>query len=163
LSGDSVYPLQSLISLRHFREQAAEREVREAETQRRLAVAERDRKGLELEDYRLYRQKETERRWSELLGRTKSLADLDDFRAGLADLAQRELDLEMELEQEEKKVAEKTELLAQAKAALLACVKARDKLESHKDLYLAEANKESQRLEDLEMEEFRPLMGPAEQ
>jgi hypothetical protein len=142
--------------LRIFREQAADKKVKEADIQRQKAIKEHSEKKDELNHYREFRQAETERRWKSLLGENLSIDELHEFRAGLSHLAQRELNLEVELEQKEKIVMDKTALFNTAKAEFLACLKARDKLERHRELYLTELNKEKLRLEDLEMEEFRP-------
>ena len=75
------YPLQSLLTVRHFREEGAKNEVRAAE--RRLAEAREEvrKKEEELERYRIWRPEEENRRYDAIMGETMSLEEVAGFRA----------------------------------------------------------------------------------
>lgn len=82
-----LYPLQALLSVRHYREDAARNALRLEE--RRLVQA-REEVGwrqAELERYRVWRQEEEERRYAAILGASLSLEEVADFRASLGMLA----------------------------------------------------------------------------
>ena len=70
------YPLQSLLSVRRFREDAAKNEVRAAE--RRLAEAREEvrKKEEELERYRAWRPEEENRRYDAIMGQSMNLEDV---------------------------------------------------------------------------------------
>ena len=88
------YPLQSLLTVRHFREEAAKNEVRAAE--RRLAEAREEvrKREEELERYRAWRPEEENRRYDAILGEAMSLDDVAEFRASLGALAEGEQERE---------------------------------------------------------------------
>ena len=88
------YPLQSVLTVRHFREEAAKNEVRAAE--RRLAEAREEvrQREEELERYRVWRPEEENRRYDAILGEAMSLDDVAEFRASLGALAEGEQERE---------------------------------------------------------------------
>lgn len=151
------YPLESLLSVRHFREEGAKRTVRYAE----LAVREAEeavfasRKALE--DYRIWRYEEEERRYDAIMQKSMSLGDIDRFKAGLAQLAAGETLKEEEIYKAEKKVLEAEKALVDARHAAKQAMKNTAKIRTHKEIWSEEEKKEAEHRADLELEEFRPL------
>ncbi len=151
------YPLAPLLSVREYREEAAKNAVRAAENAVREAEAEVARQQEKLDSYRVWRVEEEERRYDAIMDVVLTLEDLDTFKAGLASLADGE-------RQHEEKVAEARRQVEKCRKAV---EKARDeaararretsKILAHRDIWKEEAKKEAARLEDLEMEEFKPL------
>ena len=82
-----LYPLQALLSVRHYREDAARNALRLEERRLVQAREEVGRRQAELERYRLWRQEEEERRYAAILGASLSLEEVADFRASLGMLA----------------------------------------------------------------------------
>ena len=81
------YPLQALLSVRHYREDAARNALRLEERRLVQAREEAMRRQAELERYRIWRQEEEERRYAAILGARLSLEKVADFRASLGALA----------------------------------------------------------------------------
>ncbi len=157
------YPLQSLLTVRHFREEGAKSEVRAAE--RRLAEAREEvrKREEELERYRAWRPKEENRRYDAILGEVMSLDDVAEFRASLGKLAEGEQEREQAVADAEKAVARKEQEVTAALEAVATARKEAAKIEAHRDIWLAEAQKESERQEDLEMEEFKAPAGQSDE
>jgi type III secretion protein O len=155
--------LRALLSLRALRVEAADKAVKFAEQALGEALAEAERRETILERWRIVMAEETERRWAALLGTKKTLEQLDDFRAGLGELVRREMALAQDAADAREIVEKRRTELTEAKEARLACLRAKVKMERHRDLWLAEELKEEERLEGLELEEFtRPSATPAE-
>ncbi|MEI3479580.1 MAG: YscO family type III secretion system apparatus protein [Bilophila sp.] len=77
-----AYPLPSLLTVRHFREEAAKNEVRAAERRRCGSTGgSAERRRAELERYAAWRPEEAERRYAAILGASLSLDDVAEFRA----------------------------------------------------------------------------------
>ena len=139
------YPLQSLLTVRHFREEGAKNEVRAAE--RRLAEAREEvrKKEEELERYRIWRPEEENRRYDAIMGETMSLEEVAGFRASLGALAEGEQERILAVTEAEKAVGQKEREVAAAREAV------------------AEAKREAERQEDLELEEFKTPAGQSDE
>ena len=112
------YPLQSLLTVRHFREEGAKNEVRAAE--RRLAEAREEvrKKEEELERYRIWRPEEETRRYDAIMGETMSLEEVAGFRASLGALAEGEQERILAVTEAEKAVGQKEREVAAAREAV---------------------------------------------
>ena len=146
------YPLAPLLKVREYREDAAKNALSAAERAVVEAQEAEERCREELERYKVWRQEEVERRYDAIMGKSLSLKELDVFKAGLGALADGELKLEeavtQALENVKKRQAREAARQAQHETA---------KIVTHRDIWLVEAKREAERLEDLEMEEFKPL------
>jgi hypothetical protein len=152
------YPLEGLLAIRAFREEAALRQVGAAEAALKAAALETEKRRREFESYRRWRTEETERRYQSIMGREMSLGDLDEFKASLASLDLEELlKQQAVLEAEKSEEAARAELL-KARAALTLAVRAKRKILSHRDQWLEGVSREEERLQDLELEEFKPIL-----
>lgn len=157
------YPLQSLLTVRRFREDAAKNEVRAAE--RRLAEAREEvrKKEEELERYRIWRPEEENRRYDAIMGESMSLEELAGFRAALGALAEGEQERILAVTEAEKAVGQKEREVAAAREAVAEARREAAKIEAHRDIWLAEAKKEAERREDLELEEFKTPAGQSDE
>ena len=157
------YPLQSLLTVRHFREEGAKNEVRAAE--RRLAEAREEvrKKEEELERYRIWRPEEENRRYAAIMGETMSLVEVAGFRASLGALAEGEQERILAVTEAEKAVGQKEREVAAAREAVAEARREAAKIEAHRDIWLAEAKREAERQEYLEMEEFKTPTGQREE
>ncbi|MBR6625960.1 MAG: type III secretion protein [Mailhella sp.] len=151
------YPLDSLLSVRHFREESAKREVRYAE----LAVREAEEEVLSrrkaLEDFHAWRLEEEERRYDAIMNKPMSIRQIDIFKAGLAKLAAEEALKEEDIRKAEQKVEEAKKALDTARENAKKAMKNTAKITAHKDIWAEEAKKEAEHMADLELEEFRPI------
>ena len=157
------YPLQSLLTVRHFREEGAKNEVRAAE--RRLAEAREEvrKKEEELERYRIWRREEENRRYDAIMGETMSLEEVAGFRASLGALAEGEQERILAVTEAEKAFGQKEREVAAAREAVAEARREAAKIEAHRDIWLAEAKREAERQEDLELEEFKTPAGQSDE
>ena len=157
------YPLQSLLTVRYFREEGAKNEVRAAE--RRLAEAREQvqKKEEELNRYRAWRPEEENRRYEAIMGENLSLDDIARFRAALGALAEEELARVQAVTEAEKIVSLKEAEVVTAREAVAEARREAAKIEAHRDIWMVEAKKEAERLEDLELEEFKAPAGHSDE
>ena len=157
------YPLQALLPVRHFREAGAKNEGRAAE--RRLAEAREEvrKKEEELERYRIWRPEEENRRYDAIMGETMSLEEVAGFRASLGALAEGEQERILAVTEAEKAVGQKEREVAAAREAVAEARREAAKIEAHRDIWLAEAKREAERQEDLELEEFKTPAGQSDE
>ena len=151
------YPLAPLLKVREYREDAAKNALSAAE---RAVVEAQEAVELcrgELERYKVWRQEEVERRYDAIMGKGLSLKELDVFKAGLGALTDGELKLEEAIAQALENVKKRQEDVRKAREAARQAQHETAKIVTHRDIWLVEAKREAERLEDLEMEEFKPL------
>jgi type III secretion protein O len=86
-----------------------------------------------------------------------SIGQIEDFKAGLALLADRETRKEEDVAKARKEAEKARQTLEKARADAKTAQKNAAKIAAHKDIWSVEAKKEAERLEDLELEEFRPI------
>ncbi len=151
-----AYPLQPLLSVRTFREDNAKAAVSAAEAAVRQAEDTAAGKRAELARYLQWLPEEKERRYNGIMGTEMTLADLDEFKAGLAVLDDGVFAREDAVREAEKIVAERKAALAAARAALTSARKEKMKIEAHKDIWAQAAAREAEHAADLELEEFTP-------
>ena len=151
------YPLDSLLSVRHFREEGAKREVRYAE----LAVREAEEEVLSrrhaLEDFHTWRLEEEERRYDAIMNKPMGIQQIEAFSAGLARLAAEESMKEEDIRKAELKAEDARKALETARANARQAMKNTAKITAHKDIWSEEAKKDAEHRADLELEEFRPI------
>lgn len=150
----SSYPLQALLSVRHYREEAAQNALRLAERMLAQAREEVNRRQEELERYRLWRPEEEERRYAAILGRELSPDQLTDFRAALSELAQAEQQRVMDVTAAQEEVARQEQAVSRARQGIAQARREAAKIEAHRDIWRERDKLECERQEDLEMEEF---------
>jgi len=150
------YPLQSLLSVRLFREEGAKNAVRAAERRAAEARAEMDKRRQELERYRHWRPKEENRLYDAIMGQPLSLEDMATFRASLTALAEAEEERVQAVTEAQTIVVQREQEVTAARKAVATARREAAKIEAHRDIWLAEARKEAERLEDVELEEFAP-------
>jgi type III secretion protein O len=146
-----LYPLEALLSVRHYREAAAAGNVRKAESELKQAEQTASERAEELRQFRIWHAEETERRYDAILGTPCSIRKLDEFKAGLASLDAEEIVKEEALSAAEKETEDKRKALETAKAAAKAAQKETAKIQAHKDIWTEDDKKETERKEDLEL------------
>lgn len=157
------YPLRALLSVRRFREDAAQNAVRSAERKAREARQAVEKCRAELARYCDWRLEEAERRYDAVMGVDMTLDEVDAFRAGLAALADGELARETAVGAAEKEAAASELAVGKAREAAAQARREAAKIEAHREIWREEARKEAERLEDREMEEFHAPAGEADE
>lgn len=157
----AVYPLQPLLSVRHYRETAAQNALLAAERTLIEAEAQVSRCRQELERYRAWRMEEEERRYDALMGEVTDIEGLERFRNALAALRNGDLTREQAIAAAEKHVLTCRKAVQTARDAVARARREVSKIAAHKDIWMDAERREAARLEDIEMEEFK-VAPPAE-
>ncbi|MDR0379884.1 MAG: type III secretion protein [Candidatus Accumulibacter sp.] len=152
------YPLAGLMKIRDFRVDAASKAVRAAETRLRTAQEDRLEKERELEHYQRWRKEEVERRYQSIMGQAMSQEEIEAFKAKLSFLANEELVREEALREADRALEEARENVQIARDAWLMANKEREKIRYHHDNWEKTEAREESRREDMEQEEFKPLL-----
>ncbi|MBO5658655.1 MAG: YscO family type III secretion system apparatus protein [Duodenibacillus sp.] len=152
-----TYPLDALLFVRGFREEAAKRRVTSAQFALKQANEKVQVTQAQLEAWRLWREEETERRYQSLLGKPTRIEAINRFNADLGRMAQDELVKLAAVEEAKAALLEAENRLATAKDDVRKTRKETAKIETHKAIWSEESKKEAERAEELEFEDFIPL------
>ena len=152
------YPLAGLLQIRDFRVDAAEKALRAAETRLRAAEEKRAATKAEREEYGIWRKEEVKRRYQAIMGQTLCREEIDAFKAGLSALADEELAREAALLDAGRAAKEARQIAQTARDGWLLANKANEKLRYHRDNWQKTQDMNASRQEDLEQEEFKPLL-----
>lgn len=150
------YPLGPLLSVRQYREDAAQNLLRQAERLAREAEAALQERE-ELERYRLWRVEEEDRRYGAIMGQLLSLDDLEEFKAGLGRLRDAELRREEDVAKADQALNKARQAVTDAKSGLSKARRDTARILAHRNIWNEMARLEAERKEDLESEEFRPM------
>lgn len=154
------YPLAPLVRVRKLREEAAAAEYSAREKALLAARQETLARSKALEDYLAWRMQEEERRYQSILGKELSFKELENFKAGLAALRDRDNLLLAALEEARKAEADAAQRRDAAMEALRRTRKEKERIGESQKIWLAQEVKETERREDLEMEEFTGAKRP---
>jgi flagellar biosynthesis chaperone FliJ len=148
------YPLQDMVFVREHREekasvavQTARRVVREAER----ALAEKEQA---LAEFSAWRIAEEERLIQSIMRRPVKLGDINDMRLEIATLRERELDYIDQVRKAEGELDRAREALEKARQAHRQAQQDLEKLIEHRTEWQRDQQEESERLADLELEDF---------
>ncbi|MBU3826321.1 MAG: type III secretion protein [Candidatus Anaerobiospirillum merdipullorum] len=149
------YPLAMLIDLRGRRLQAAQSEEKHCKLLLSQALNELESKKQELADYLAFRDAEIERRYREILNTVKTQNEIAKFNSEIGLIYEKENLLRADIVTLDKKVQAARQALTKAKEQVTLAFKAKAKLESHRELWLAEQRRYLEYKADLELEDFR--------
>ena len=152
-----AYPLESLLSLRRFREESTGRRVAAAQSECRVAEEAVKKEEEALERWRVWNAKEVSRRYEGLIGQKTTIGGLENFHRSLASLASEELEREMSLDDARKRSDAARRTLEESKKAALQARKSCAKMEKHRSLWMEEAKKLEEQAQDRALEEFKPV------
>ncbi|MDR3054700.1 MAG: type III secretion protein [Zoogloeaceae bacterium] len=157
-----AYSLAGLLFIREFRVDAAAKAVSVAEALLRDAEAAHSRRQEEHATYRKWRGEETERRYFGIMEQNLSLDELDQFKIELAMLVHEELQKEAAVRDAAHALAAAREKVAVARTSWREADRERQKILYHRDEWQKESVRAEAHQEDLEMEEFKPVLFVAE-
>ena len=146
--------LHELLKIKNIREQAAETEVRKCKNRVEAAKEEVKKKQQEFVEYVEWRGKEEQRLYDNIINTEVRQNDLDNLKKKVAMLREKDVTLEQAVAEAEKKVEEEKQALEKAREEHAKAMQAVQKFEEFTKVQDAEAKKEAERIEDLEMEEF---------
>ena len=146
--------LHQLLKIKNIREQAAETEVRKCKNRIEIAKKEVRQKQQEFEEYVDWRGKEEKRLYDNIINTEVHQNDLSHLKKKIALMREKDVTLEQAVAEAEKKVIDEEQALEQAKKVHTKAIQAVEKFAEFTKVQDAEAKKDAERLEDLEMEEF---------
>ena len=146
--------LHELLRIKQIREHAAHEQVRKVQEQLQQARQEAEDKEQELRDYLDWRGKEEQRLYDNIINTQVKQNDLDTLKHKIAMLREKDVLLEQDLEEAKQKIREVEEALDKAREEHMKALQGVEKFEEFNRVHDAEAKKEAERLEDIEMEEF---------
>lgn len=152
-----AYPLESLLSVRLFREETARRNVFAARSQLKAAAEALERARDELEAWRAWKAAEVERRYEALIGRSVTIKALTAFNADLAALADGELAKRMAVDDAGRVLEAARKRVEDAKRAVHTARQNTAKIEAHKSLWSEDSKREAERAQEREFEDFKPV------
>lgn len=149
------YVLEDLLRVRQFREDAAANAV--VQQRGRVTYAEQELAGRrrELTEFAAWRARQEESLYQQVMHKQILRKDLDDLKAALQELQLQELARQQKIMDAERALDEARKALQAAQQAHTAAVKAREKLNEHKAIWLQDALKEAEDLQEKEVEDFR--------
>ena len=150
----STYPLEDLLRVRKFREEAAASEVtkcRIAVEQAAQLLVDRQQALKEYIEWRIGREKEL---YEEILRQEIQLRKLDDLKLEIQQLRDRESVYEDQIHEAEKGLQQAQEALEGARAAYHEAYKNVEKIDEHKEIWAQEERKLSEEFEEKELEDF---------
>ena len=151
------YPLALLARVRQKREEDAAADYA-AKSKALLAAREETRARRQaLEDYLIWRKQEEDRRYQEVLGKEMSRQDMDEFKAGVASLREKDNVLMEALEEARRAEEEAESRQNEARAVLRQRRKDKEKISAHQEIWETAEAREAERREDMEMEDFSSL------
>lgn len=150
-----AYPLRDLLRIRIIREDAATDNLTKAKNNLENAIRNVEKKKKELEDYKVFRKEETDRLYKEIVNKKIKKIDLDELKAEIAKLERKELEYLEALEEAKRQHEEAVQKLEEARVIYRQALMDVKKISEHKESWMAEYNKEQERIADIEMEEFK--------
>lgn len=148
------YVLGDILRVRNLRLSKAERELQQA--RRLLAEAKENEEKAKkvVEDYKIFIVSETDRLYNNIIKKQVRRGAVDDLHYELQVLKNRLVDYEKNVENAEADVHKAEQNCVEKRKVLDDANKNVEKLNSHKDVWMAEAIKQEEAAEDKELEEF---------
>ncbi|WP_461833083.1 type III secretion system stalk subunit SctO [Desulfothermus sp.] len=149
------YVLEDLLLLRERRVDAARADVKIKEKKLQEARDLIKKKKEELANYIKWRRDTEDNLYEQIKNQLVSQADLDDLRRTISILREREYAYIKAIENAKKEEKQRIKELEEARNTLKDAIKNCEKIKEHKQIWLKEKLKELERIQDLEMEEFK--------
>ena len=149
------YPLQDLLRVRKFREDAAAQELtkaREKVKQAKVLVAQRE---TELTDYVKWRIAEEKRRYDEILKQSVQVKDLDSLKQEVQLLREKEFVYQDRIREAKDELKQAEKALEEATARYRQADKDVQKIEEHHEMWAQDMAKKDEMREEKELEDFR--------
>lgn len=152
-----AYVLQDLLKIRLMREQRAKDELIKAQNVLEMAIRKVEQKEKELKDYRVWRVKEEDRLYAEVMNKRVKRMDIDGLKLNLAELERKELDHIQAIDDAKEEREKAKEALEEARTAYNIALVNKQKIEEHKTTWMITWNKEQELRAEKEIEDFKTL------
>ena len=146
--------LDELLHVKRIREDEAIKIMKEKQLQLEQCQRLLETKNLEHDEYVVWRKEEEKRLYKEVLNKDVHAYNLNTMRDQITSFKDKQQQLREEIDKAEAAVAEATEHLAEARQARMEAYKTVQKYEEYKDIIETIENREAERREELEAEEF---------
>ncbi|MBC6413688.1 MAG: YscO family type III secretion system apparatus protein [Chromatiales bacterium] len=146
--------IDELLRVKRIREDAAIQAMNEKQLQLEQCRKDLERKVIKHDHYIEWRKAEEQRLYAEVLNKTVHAYNLNTMRDQITSFQEKQQKLKEEIEQAEAAVTDANERLAEAKEARMDAYKTTQKYEEYKNIIATTENKEKERREELEAEEF---------
>ena len=146
--------LDELLRVKHIREDSAIKIMKEKQLQLEQCQKFLERKISEHDEYIAWRKEEEKRLYTEVLNKDVRAYNLNTMRDQITSFKEKQLQLNEETEKAEAAVAQAVEHLTEARQARMEAYKTVQKYEEYRDVIQTLENKEAERREELEAEEF---------
>lgn len=148
------YILEEMLRVRKFRKDVAEKNLKQAqvlvvEAENNVAKAEKA-----LEDFKAFMEKESERLYQKIMMQKVKKGAVDELHYAIKILKNKLITHEQALETEKSNLEKAKKNLDEKKIELQDASKNVEKIESHKEEWIKEANKIDEMVADKELEEF---------
>lgn len=140
-----------------MREQWAKDELIKAQNVLEAAIKKVEKKQEELKEFRLWRIEEEKRLYAEVMLKHVKRTDIDGLKINIANLEKQELEHIQAVDDAEKEREEAKAALEEARNLYNLALVNVQKLEEHKETWMAEWSKEQELLVEKEMEDFKAL------
>ena len=146
--------LDELLRVKRIREDEAIKIMKEKQLQLEQCQKLLETKHSEHDEYVVWRKEEEKRLYQEVLNQDVHAYNLNIMRDQITSFKDKQQQLKEEIEKAEAAVTEATKDLAEARQARMEAYKTVQKYEEYKDIIQTVENKEAERREELEAEEF---------
>ena len=146
--------LDELLRVKRIREDEAIKVMKEKQLQLEQCRKLVETKNLEHDEYVVWRKEEEKRLYQEVLNKDVHAYNLNTMRDQITSFKDKQQQLKEEIAKAEAAVDEATEHLAEARQARMDAYKTVQKYEEYKDIIETIENREAERREELEAEEF---------
>lgn len=151
----NAYPLRDILRVRIIRENKAAENLAKAKLELDKAIKKVKQKQKELEDYRIWRVKEEERMFNEIIKKKLKKDDLDELKFEIGKLRQKELDYEKAVEDAKKEKERAAREVEEARGLYQTAVMEHEKIKEHRDTWLEEWKRMEELVLEKEVEELR--------
>jgi len=151
----NVYPLKDILRIRVIRENKAAENLVKAKLELEKAIKKVKQKQKELENYRIWRVKEEERMFNDIIKKKLKKEDLDELKFEIGKLRQKELDHEKAVEDAKKEKEQAAREVEEARTLYQGAVVEHEKIKEHKNNWLEEWKRMEENILEKEIEELR--------
>ena len=146
--------LDELLHIKRLREDEAIKVMKEKQLQLEQSQKILDTKITKYDDYVVWRKAEEKRLYAEVLDKEVHAYNLNVMREQITFFKEKQLQLKEEIEKAQTAVAEATECLMEARKVRMDAYKTVKKYEEYRDIMQTIENRETEKREELEAEEF---------
>jgi hypothetical protein len=148
------YVLEEMLRVRNFRKEVAEKNLKQA--QRLVEEGKENVRNAEktLADFRIFMEKESDRLYKKIIMQKVKKGSVDELHYAIKVLKSKLVTHEQNVETAKENLAKAEKNLEEKRLVLQEATRNVEKIQSHKEIWLQEAMKEEEMIQDKELEEF---------